>query len=169
VTVINALRYLLQVIAYSAFAIVVGYLSFWPRYQYASADIAAVKLSLSHATERVVPCVELTPQEVAELAPNMRRTQSCERQRLPLALQLEVDGDVAFELVSVPAGVWEDGLASVYERFDLTPGKHAITVRMRDTARQDGWDYTHTEDVTLVAGRYMTITFKAENGGFAFR
>ena len=93
----NALRYLLQVIAYAAFAILVGYLSFWPRYQYASADVAAIKLSLSHATDRVVPCVELTPQQVAELAPNMRRTMSCERQRLPLTLQLSVDGEITFQ------------------------------------------------------------------------
>lgn len=166
---INAMRYLLQVIAYSAFAILVGYLSFWPRYQYASADVAAIKLSLSHATDRVVPCVELTPQQVAELAPNMRRTMSCERQRLPLILQLSVDGEITFEYEALPSGLWEDGPASIYERFDLDPGAHTIMVRLRDTAREAGWDYTHSEDVTLIAGRYMTITFKAENGGFAFR
>lgn len=166
---INAMRYLLQVIAYSAFAILVGYLSFWPRYQYASADVAAIKLSLSHATDRVVPCVELTPQQVAELAPNMRRTMSCERQRLPLILQLSVDGEITFEYEALPSGLWEDGPASIYERFDLDPGAHTIMVRLRDTARDTGWDYTHSEDVTLIAGRYMTITFKAENGGFAFR
>ncbi len=166
---INVLRYLLQVIAYAVFAIVVGYLSFWPRYQYASADVAAIKLSLSHATERVVPCVELTPQQVAELAPNMQRTQSCERQRLPLILQLSIDGETTFEYEALPSGLWEDGPASIYQRFDLEPGAHTIMVRLRDTAREDGWDYTHTEDVTLIAGRYMTITFKAENGGFAFR
>jgi hypothetical protein len=163
------MRYLLQVIAYSAFAIVVGYLSFWPRYQYASADVAVIKLSLSHATDRVVPCVELTPQQVAELAPNMRRTMSCERQRLPLILQLSVDGELTFEYEALPSGLWEDGAASIYERFDLDPGAHTIMVRLRDTARETGWDYTHSEDVTLIAGRYMTITFKAENGGFAFR
>jgi len=65
--------------------------------------------------------------------------------------------------------LWEDGPASIYQRFDLAPGAHTITVQLRDTAREDGWDYTHTADVTLIAGRYMTITFKAENGGFAFR
>ncbi len=166
---INVLRYLLQVIAYAVFAIVVGYLSFWPRYQYASADVATIKLSLSHATERVVPCVELTPQQVAELAPNMQRTQSCERQRLPLILQLSIDGEITFEHEALPSGLWEDGPASIYQRFDLEPGAHTIMVHLRDTAREDGWDYTHTEDVTLIAGRYMTITFKAENGGFAFR
>jgi len=163
------MRYLLQVLTYAAFAIVVGYLSFWPRYQYASPDAATVKLSLSHATDRVVPCVTLSPEEVAKLAPNMRRTLSCERQRLPLILQLSVDGEVTFEHEALPSGLWEDGPASIYERFDLAPGVHAITVQLRDTARENGWDYTHSEDVTLVAGRYMTITFKAENGGFAFR
>ena len=166
---IDAMRYLLQLVAYVAFAIVVGYLSFWPRYHYASEDVATVKLSLSHATDRVVPCVDLTPQLVAKLAPNMRRTQSCERQRLPLILQLSVDGDTRFEYEAVPSGLWQDGPASIYERFDLAPGAHTISVRLRDTAREDGWDYTYTEDVTLIAGRYMTITFKAENGGFTFR
>jgi hypothetical protein len=167
--VISAMRFLLQVTAYAAFAIAVGYLSFWPRYHYASPELANVKLSLSHATERVVPCVKLTPQQVAELAPNMRRTHSCERQRLPLILQLSVDGEITFEHEALPSGLWEDGPASIYERFDLAPGMHTIAVQLRETAREDGWDYTHSEEVTLVAGRYMTITFKAENGGFAFR
>jgi hypothetical protein len=163
------MRYVVQVLTYAGFAVVIGYLSFWPQYQYAAPDRAAVKLSLSHATERVVPCVKLSPQEVAKLAPNMRRTQSCERQRLPLVLQLDVDDEIAYELQATPSGIWEDGPASVYERFELEPGKHSITVRMRDSARGSGWDYTHTETVDLKAGRYMTITFRAENGGFKFR
>jgi hypothetical protein len=163
------LRYLIQAAAYAAFAFVVGYLSFWPRYDYASSEVAIVKLSLSHATERVAPCVQLTPQEIAELAPNMRRTQSCERQRLPLLLQLDVDGKTEFELHSAPTGLWEDGPASVYERFELPPGTHTITMRMRDSARVNTWDYTHSEDVVLEAGRYLTITFRAENGGFRIR
>jgi hypothetical protein len=165
----SILRYAVQVLTYAGFAVVIGYLSFWPQYQYAATDQAAVKLSLSHATQRVVPCVKLTPQEVAELPPNMRRTQSCERQRLPLVLQLDVDGERAYELEAVPSGVWEDGPASIYERFNLPAGVHTISVRMRDSAQVDTWDYTHTEDVILEAGRYLTITFKSENGGFKFR
>ena len=165
----SALRYILQTLAYAAFAIVVGYLSFWPRYHYASPEMATVKLSLSHATERIAPCVQLTPQQIAELAPNMRRSQSCERQRLPLSLELEVDGEVAIALQVVPSGLWEDGPASVYEQLNLVPGAHTITVRLRDSAQVDTWDYTHTENVVLEAGRYLTITFKAETGGFRIR
>ncbi len=165
----KAVRYVLQAIAYAAFAFVVGYLSFWPRYDYASPESATVKLSLSHATERVKPCVQLTPQQIAELAPNMRRSQSCERKRVPLLIELEFDGDVMIQLQAEPSGLWGDGPASVYERFDMVPGTHRISVRMRDSAQADTWDYTHTEDVVLEAGRYLTITFKAENGGFRIR
>ena len=53
--------------------------------------------------------------------------------------------------------------------MSVAPGTHTITVRLRDTARTDGWDYEYSERVTLVAGRYFTITFRAETGGFKFR
>ena len=166
---IKVLRYGLQLLIYAAFAAVVGYLSFWPRYHYASPDGAVVKISFSHAAERVVPCVKLTPQEVAQLAPNMRRTEQCERQRLPLQLELDVDGATVLKLIAPPSGLWEDGPASIYERFELPPGRHEIAARLRDTARSEGWDYSHVESVVLEAGRYLTITFKAETGGFAIR
>jgi hypothetical protein len=163
------IRISLQIAFYTAFAAVVGYLSFWPRYEYGSPGMAEVKISLSHAAERVEPCVLLTPQEIAELAPNMRRSQTCERQRVPLVLELEIDGVVIRSLEVAPSGLWEDGPASVYERFELAPGEHRVTARLRDTARTDGWDYTHSEDVVLEAGRYMTITFRPETGGFEIR
>lgn len=162
------LRYLVQVAAFAVFAVFVGYFSKSPAFEYAAAESAVVKLSLSHAADRVTPCVLLTPQEVAALAPNMRRTESCERERLPLSIELDVDGQNVVSMQAAPAGVWGDGPASVYHRFNLPPGRYQMAVRLRDTARSEGWDYAHIEDVTLTAGRYMTITFKSE-GGFRLR
>ena len=162
-------RYFLQLAAYAGFAVVVGYFSYWPQYEYAAPEHAVIKISLSHAAERVKPCVKLTPQEVAKLAPNMRRAEECERQRLPLVLELDVDGEAVLQLQAAPSGLWEDGPASIYERFDLPAGAHSISVRMRDSARVDGWDYTRVEEVLLEPGRYLTITFKAETGGFNIR
>ncbi|NIA27140.1 MAG: hypothetical protein GWP02_03715 [Desulfobulbaceae bacterium] len=165
----NVARAALQVALYAGFAFVTGYLSFWPRYQYAAPDMATVKISLSHATNHVAPCVELTPQQIAELAPNMRRSQLCERKRLPLLLELDIDGELALRIEASPSGMWGDGNASVYERFDLAPGEHRIATRLRDTARSDGWDYSYEENVIFAAGRYRTITFKPEKGGFSIR
>lgn len=165
----KSLRIAVQVILYAGFAAFLGWLSASPAYEYAAADRATVKLSLSHAANRVKPCVRLTPGEIAELAPNMRRPEKCERERLPLTVELEVDSEIAVRIVAEPSGLWRDGPASVYERFELMPGTHTITARLRDSGRPDGWDYAHSEKVTLQAGRYFTVTFRAESGGFSFR
>ena len=165
----RALKIAIQGIAYALFAAFLGYLSASPGYDYAAGDKASVKLSLSHAANRVKPCVRLTPKEIAELPPNMRRTETCERERLPVAVELEIDGDIVISLEAPPSGLWNDGAASVYERFEIEPGAHTVTARLRDTDRDDGWDYSHTEEVTLAAGRYFTVTFRAETGGFKFR
>ena len=118
----NVARAALQIALYAGFAYVVGYLSFWPRYHYASPDMAVIKVSLSHAANHVNPCVKLTPQQIAKLAPNMRHALLCERQRLPLIFELDVDGNAALRIKALPSGLWGDGLSSVYERFDLSPG-----------------------------------------------
>lgn len=158
-----------QILAYAVLAAGIGYLSTSPEYRYASPDTATIKLSLSHAAERVAPCVRLSPQEVAELAPNMRQEQRCERERLPLAVELQIDGDVWISVVAEPSGLWKDGPAPIYVRREITAGPHRITARLRDSARAEGWDYVHSEQVVLEAGRYFTITFRAETGGFRFR
>ena len=165
----NPLRLIAQAVAYALFAFVLGYLSWWPRYLYSSPDIAVVKVSVRHATDRVKPCVILTPDEIAKLPPNMRQPQKCERERLPLTLELDVDGETALAVQAPPSGLWGDGPASIYKRFELPPGTYRITARMRATARPEGWDYTHIEDVQVEAGRYLTITFAGDHGGFNFR
>lgn len=165
----KAMRILLQILAYASFAVVAGFLSASPNYEYGNRDLAVVKVSLSHATERIVPCVLLTPEEVAKLAPNMRRTEKCERARLPLAIELDLDGKTFLAILAEPSGLWGDGPASIYQRFEIPPGRHQLSARLRDTAREDGWDYTLTSDIDLVAGRYLTVTFRAENGGFEFK
>ena len=165
----NAVRIMLQALAYAALAVLLGYFATQPPYRYGDADLASVKVSFSHAADRVVPCVQLTQEQIAELAANMRQTEVCERERLPLTLELDIDGETVVSIIAEPSGLWNDGPASIYERFEVAPGEHVIAARLRDTARTDGWDYTSTETVELQPGRYFTITFKPETGGFSFR
>jgi hypothetical protein len=165
----DVLRLVLQIAAYAAVALLIGYFATQPPYQYGDERMATIKLSLSHATDRVAPCVRLTREEIAELAANMRRAESCERERLPLRVELDVDGENVISVVAEPSGVWKDGSASIYERFDVAAGSHMIAVRLRDTARTEGWDYTKEASVELAPGRYFTVTFRAGTGGFNFR
>lgn len=165
----SALRIALQVILYAAFAVSLAWFATNPPYQYGDATMASIKVSLSHAANRVEPCVQLTPEQIADLAMNMKQTEACERERLPLRLEIDIDGEAVFSLEATPTGLWSDGPSSVYERFEVAPGAHRITARLRDTAREEGWDYTDSTDVVLEPGRYFTVTFRAETGGFSFR
>jgi hypothetical protein len=70
--------------------------------------------------------VRLTPEEIAKLAPNMRRPEKCERERLPLTVELEIDGEIVKRIEAPPSGLWNDGPASVYQRFEIAPGTHTI-------------------------------------------
>ena len=162
-------RLSLQVVAYALFAAFIGYFSSQPNYSYADRNLASIKVSLSHAAARVEPCVQLTPEEIAQLAANMRRTETCQRQRLPLVLELDIDGQSALRLVAPPSGLFGDGPANIYRRLEVAPGVHTIAVRLRDTARDAGWDYSAEEVHALEAGRYFTVTFSPETGGFKFR
>lgn len=159
----------LQALLYGAFAACVAWFATSPAYQYADPGSAVVKLSLSHAAERIEPCVQLTPEQIAELAANMRRTETCVRERLPLVVELDVDDETVISLVAEPSGLWKDGPASVYERFDIAPGSRRVSARLRDSARTDGWDYEASTVVVLTPGRYFTVTFKPSTGGFSFR
>ena len=163
------LRLLLQFVLFVAFAVFVHYFSSLPGYEYAPPNLATVKLSLSHAAERVEPCVQFTIEEIAEMPLDERRPAHCERERLPLTIELEVDGEIVVHIEALPLGLRKDGPGSIYERFALEPGTHLITARLRDSLRAEGWDYTHSVSVELLAGRYFTVTFKAETGGFIFR
>jgi hypothetical protein len=167
--VASLLRFLLQGIAYAGLMALLGYFATMPPYRYADPHMASVKLSLNHATQRVKPCVKLTPEEIARFAANMRRSEACERARLPLLLQLDIDGRRVADIAASPSGLWNDGPASVYERFAVPAGEHTVSIRLRDSARTSGWDYAETTNVVLRPGRYFTITFRPEAGDFDFR
>lgn len=160
---------LVQLLLYAAFATFIGYFSIAPRYQYADPGVATIKLSLSHAADRVSECIKLTPDEINARAQRGESLNDCERERLPLTVEIDIDGATVLHVTAAPSGLWNDGPASVYERFDVTAGEHTITARLRDSAREQGWDHEYTETVELRPGRYFTIRFRAETGGFAFR
>ncbi len=158
-----------QLLLYAAFALVVGYFSALPPYRYADPDSATVKVSLSHAGHRVKECVKLTLDEINARALRGEPLNECERERLPITVELDIDGVTVLHVRAAPSGFWNDGPASVYERIEVAAGTHEITARLRDSARSDGWDYEYTEAVELRPGRYFTVRFRAESGGFAFR
>jgi hypothetical protein len=161
-------RYIGQVTAYVAFAALIGYFAGAPAYTHFPPDQAMVKLSFSHGGQRKGECRQLTPEEIARLPPNMRRPVECPRERVPLLVELEVDGRVIYRDALPPTGLARDGPSHAYRSFAVAPGSHRIVVRLRDSPRSEGFDRVGVGDVELRAQQSLAIDFRSDSG-FLFR
>ncbi len=161
-------RYLAQILMYGLFAAVVGYFSDTPAYVHHDPDKALIRLSFSHAGEHKVECRRRTPEEIAALAPNMRRPFDCPRERIPLVVELVLDGELLYHGVLPPSGLAGDGASTVYQRFEVASGQHRLIVRLRDSRREQGFDYEREELVALRPRQNFVIDFRPQTGGFVF-
>jgi hypothetical protein len=164
----NALRYLAQALLYAAFVAVIGYFSSAPPYMHLRPDEALLKLSFSHAGARKEACRERTPEELAKLAPNMRAQTVCPRERVPVTVEIELDGVPLFRVVAPPSGFARDGASTVYRRVTVPAGAHRIVARLADTANGE-FDHAGDTTVDLAPGHVLVIDFDAAGGGFVFR
>ena len=162
------LQFLGQAIAYSLFAIVVGYFATRPAYTWLETGKAQIKLSFSHAGAHVEECQKLTQEELNLLPPNMRRPTKCARARVPLQVELMLDGELIFSESLPPSGLTGDGASTAYKKFPVDSGQHHLVARLRDSRRQSGFDYEQSADVTLKPQQNFVIDFRPELGGFLF-
>ena len=84
-------RFAAQLAAYGAFVAVIGYFSASPTYTHVDPELGLIRLSFSHAGARSEECRRYTPEELAQLAPNMRRPMDCARERVALYVEFEID------------------------------------------------------------------------------
>ncbi len=164
----RALRYALQALTLIASAWPLGFFSTMPRVQLRGADEAVVTLSFSHAGRLKQECRPLTPADMARLQPNMRRSVDCPRGRWPVYLELELGGRLVYAGSEPPAGLWEDGPSSLFERFRVPAGAQRATVRLRDSGREAGFDFSATADLDLKPGQNLVVEFRQPDG-FSFQ
>ena len=62
-----------------------------------------------------------------------------------------------------------DGASMVYQRFSVPAGAHRLSLRLRDTRRESGFDHTRDVDVVLAPRENLTVDFRPETGGFVVR
>lgn len=158
-----------QAMAYAAFAAVVGYFSSAPAYTQLQPDQALIKLSFSHAGQIKGECRELSAKEIAAYPPNMRRPKICPRERLPVLIELDLDGKPLFHSELQPSGLWRDGAATIYHKFKVPSGPHRLRARLRDSARNTGYDYQGETELTLAPHQNYVVEFSSEHTGFTFK
>ncbi|MBS0612249.1 MAG: hypothetical protein JSS24_03635 [Proteobacteria bacterium] len=158
-----------QFALYALFAGAIALLSRWPIYHQLGDDQALIMLSIVHEGQRLKLCAQRTPEELARLPPNMRAPLDCPRERAPLAVEVELDGRLAAHQVAQPSGLSRDGRASLYQRLVTTAGNHRITVRLRDRARAQGFDYQREATVQLRPAQVLVIDFEPTSKEITFR
>jgi len=163
----DAFRFVSQSIAYIAFVAAIAYLSAAPSYQHVDPERAVIRLVISHATAKTGECRQLSPEEIANLAPNMRRPTECPRERHNLFVELRLDDDLLYQGLEPPTGLWSDGPSNVYRKFVVPSGHHQLTVRLRDSGRESGFDHVHTEEIELKPQQNFVVGFRS-TAGFNF-
>ena len=166
---VSLLRYPGQAVVYLGIAALLGYFSASPAYRHFPADQALIKISVVHSAQRKEACRRLSAEEIAELAPNMRKSVACSRERLPVRLEMILDGQALVEETLFPTGLSSDGPAKLYRGIAVEPGSHHLVLRMRDSARDDGYDYLYDGQIELAAQQNLVVDFRAESGGFVLR
>lgn len=158
-----------QVLAYAGLMAFIGYFSAAPAYTPFDPNKAQLKLSFRHSGAPKVECRRRSPEEIAKLAPNMRRNLDCPRERLPVAVELVLDGKLLYAASIAPSGLWKDGPSNSYVTFAVAPGRHRLTARLRDSRRTEGFDHERSDDIVLVPKQVFVIDYHADKGGFSFR
>jgi len=181
----NLMRYAGQTCAYAAFVALLGFFATAPAYNPIDPDAAVLKLSFVHVGQRKVECRKMSPEEIAQLAPNMRLTLDCPRERLPVTIELELDGKLLLRRELAASGLSHDRASSIYHKFVVPPGRHLVTARLRDdvqgrtnaagagsagaASRWIGeWNYVRSTEVELRPRQNFVVDFRAEAGGFSF-
>lgn len=156
-----------QVILYGAFAAFIGYFATSPKYKQIPDDVALIKLSISHLGDR--ECRKRTPEELKNMPPNMRAAMECPRERSDIKLEMDIDGQPAFQTVMHPTGLYKDGVSTVYKRFEVKAGTHQLAVRMNDNLVKPGFNFVKEEQITLKPNQVMVIDFNPDKGGLFFK
>jgi hypothetical protein len=165
---IKPTRIIGQAVAYAAFVAFIGYFSFSPAHTHADPQMAVIKLSFSHGGARKGGCRRFTPEEIAALPPNMRRPMDCPRERVPVLVELHLDGGLLYRESLLPAGLSRGGQSSTFQRFQVPPGEHHLVARLRDSERDEGFDYESEARVVLGPRQNFVIEFNAAEGEFGF-
>jgi hypothetical protein len=166
---LEPLRWVGQGAFFAIVAAFVGLFATWPSYRQFPDEKAQIKLSLSHGAQRAEACRRLTAAEIAALPPSERRPNTCSRERLPVQVQLLLDGVLLYDAVVEPGGLAGDGPARIYRKLEVSPGRREIIARLKDSDRPTGFDYETRAEVTLLPQQSLAIDFRADSGGFVLR
>jgi len=161
-------RYLGQGLGYLLFIAFIGYFSNSPAFTHVPSNQALIKLTFTHAGQRLIPFKDTrTKADFAKLPPQLRAIKHS-RARSSLRVELEMDGQIIYHEIISPRGLSHDLPSPIYRRFTVPAGKHLFRVRMADDIRREGFNYFGEKTVELAPLHTMIIDFNNIRKEFIF-
>ncbi|MFC1664215.1 hypothetical protein ACFL17_01120 [Pseudomonadota bacterium] len=157
---------LLQAVNYTMFMTMVWYFSFNPPYSQLEEEQAVVTLAFGHAAKRVSECNIISQEELAKLAPNMRKPMDCPRERSPVTIELRLDGKLTIQEVFEAPGLYKDQSIDVYRNIKVPQGEHRLSVWMNDDINVKGPTYQFQQTVRLKPTQRLVLNFDANKNEF---
>jgi hypothetical protein len=85
---------------------------------------------------------------------------------LPVWIEVSIDGEAVYQALLPPTGISGDGPSRIDRRFAVAAGSRRLLIRLRDSDREDGYDYQLDRQIDLRPQQSLGIGFRAESGGF---
>lgn len=146
-----------QAAAWTSFMAVTGVFAQWPLYSPVPVGHGELKLSVAHLTERIEACVQLTPEQIQALPPNMRVPEKCPRERAYAVVQLLVDDVPLLDTAVRPVGLARGGRSYLQGNWSLPAGEYALELRLRDSPRPAGFDHVQRFELSLAPGESVLL------------
>ena len=121
-------------------------------------------VSFKHAGERAGDCRALSPAELKKLPVHMRPAQVCPESRVPVRMQVRVDGRMLLNHAYPPRGLFADSASLATEQFSVPPGIHRVDVQIGDSADTSEWSYQHECEMRFAGGVRRVILFDRTRG-----
>ncbi len=158
------MRYVLQAFNYAIFIALVWYFSSAPAIRILADDEAVLTIAFAHAGQLRGPCRRLSQEELNQLAPNMRKLEECPRERSPVRIEAELDGEPIYRDSLAPPGLFGDGGVDIFYSRKIPAGTYELALRMNDSVRIDDFNHALRQRVTIEPGRILLVGFDARKG-----
>jgi len=160
----KALRWLLQACNYTLFMAVVWYFSSAPAVRLIGEDEARLTIAFAHAGQLREPCRRLSQEELNKLAPNMRKIEDCPRERAPVTIEVDLDGEPLYRAALEPPGLYSDQGVDVFYSAKIPAGAHRLSLKMNDSVRIDGFNHVFEDDIEIAPAQILLVGFDNKSG-----
>lgn len=145
--------------------VLIYHLSTSPAYTYSAKDDAMLIVSFKKLPAKAEECNEeelkANDEYLKKRRKHMQRTRRVcgSRERVPMDVNLWINGENAFAQRHFPAGFYTDGYIYVYKQFKLKSGSYKVKVTAREQKEGGGRSYVFEDTIEFNDRRVVVVDF----------